>query len=391
MAGENEDTSDNFDDLAPLGRDGTGKEQDNGQDSVEDRGSRLDKMLDDHLAESDRDSSQDSGATAKATTTQQGTTQGQGRQPQRQGEGTNQDDRAQQRGQGDGRATQDGQDTRPPRSVGSFFRATGDGSIYDLQGRKVANAGLERRIFDRVTRYYNGMETEAAGLKQRLTNYEEANTVAKRENLSLEETAFGLRIVSAWKKDPIETLNFLLTQAQNQGKDISSIRSGGAAFDPAAVGSLLEEKLAAALAPLSPLLEQVQQAREIDEVREQVNNDITAFFQEHPNAVQHRPVLGALMQKLDIGDPREAWLTLREQAVIHGWDLNRPLVDQAQATVRQRNGAPTSDGNSRTVPDMTGRGGGGGNGSTVRAGALGAASKDDSWDDIVASSIGFRP
>lgn len=381
---------DNFDDLAPLGKDGGGQD-DSKQDDVGERGSKLDKLLDDHLLESDRGTGR--GTDKAADTTGQGkdAPQDQQKQPSRtQGQGTNQDDRTQQRGQGTDQRQPNDQATRTPRNVGSMFRANGDGSIYDLQGRKVANTGLERRVFDRVTRYYNGIETEYVGLKNRITAYEEANAVAKRENLSLEETAFGLRLVSAWKKDPLETLNFLLTQAQQQGKDVSTIRSGGAAFDPAAVGQLFEEKLDARFKLLQPLIDQLQEAHETNEIRDQVANDIAVFFEEHPDAAQHRPVIGALMQKMDTGDPKLAWAELRVSAAQNGWDLTKPLGPQAQAT-RQRNGAPTRDGNSRTVPDMTGRGGGGGgNGATVRAGALGAAGKDDSWDDIVGDALGYR-
>jgi hypothetical protein len=385
-APENEQGSgegDNFDDLAPLGKDGGEQEQ----DSVEERGSRLDKLLDEHLQESDRGTRQ----APKAKEGEEGTDNKQQRQPNKQGQGTNQDERTQERGQGTRQPEQTRQDARPPRNVGSLFRANGDGSIYDLQGRKVANPGLERRVFDRVSRYYNGLETEHAGYKQRIDAYESANAAAKAAGLSIEENALGLRVMTAWKRSPVETINFLLTQARNQGHDVSSIQQGGAAFDPAAVGALLEEKLTAKFEQLQPLIEQLQHAREMNTVREQVSNEITAFFEENPEAAPHRPVLGALMQHMDTGDPRLAWAELRVSAAQNGWDLSKPLGPQAQATKQRQNGAPTRDGNSRTVPDMTGRGGGGTGDGRVPAGSLGAASKDDSWDDIVESSLGFRP
>lgn len=382
MAGENEgNESQEFDDLAPLGTDG-GAQTETQQDDVVERGSKLDKLLDEHLAESDR-------GTRQAPTDKKEGEQQEARQPNKQGQGTNQDDRTQQRGQSTDQRQPTQQDARPPRNVGSMFRANGDGSIYDLQGRKVANPGLERRVFDRVSRYYNGLETEHAGYKQRIDNYESANAAAKAAGLTIEEDALGKRIMSAWKRSPTETINFLLTQAQNQGHDVSSIRQGGAAFDPAAVGQLLEEKLAARFEQLQPLIEQLQHARELDDVRDQVSNEITAFFEENPEAAPHRPILGALMQHMDTGDPRIAWAELRVSAAQNGWDLNKPLGPQAQAT-RQR-GAPTRDGNSRTVPDMTGRGGSGTGDGRIPAGSLGIANKDDSWDDIVGSSLGFRP
>jgi hypothetical protein len=143
---------------------------------------------------------------------------------------------------------------------------------------------------------------------------------------------------------------------------------------------------------LQPLVEQLQHQREQQEIREQVSSEITAFFEENPDAAPHRQVLGALMQHMETGDPRLAWAELRVSAAQNGWDLSKPLGPQAQATKqRQNGGAPTRDGNSRTVPDMTGRGGGGTGDGRIPAGSLGVASKDDSWDDIVSSVTGITP
>src|SRR5882672_2300275 len=139
MAGENDDSgSDQFDDLAPLGTDGN--QDGTKQDDVGERGSKLDALLDEHLQESDRGTRQ---APQTKKEGKDGTQRPQETLKAPQGQGTNQDDRTQRRGQGDDRTQQIQQDARPPRPVGSMFRANGDGSIYDLQGRKVANVGLE--------------------------------------------------------------------------------------------------------------------------------------------------------------------------------------------------------------------------------------------------------
>lgn len=372
--------SDDFSDLPALGRDGgdgTVK-----QDDVDD-GSKLDKDLDAFITQTSHDPLTPAKGADKGG-------QGTGQQRSQQGAGQQRDVRGQQqtgqRGQGDGRGTTHDQTTHQPRQLTSLFRTGTDGSVYDAQGRKVANQGLERRIAERVSSYYRGMETEHAAFKQRLDAYENADTAARDAGLSIEERAMGLRLVASWKADPLRTVNFLLTQAQNKGIDVSAIRQGSG-FDPAAVESMLEKRFNTLLERFAPLLSNVEQQRENEEIREQVQNDIAAFFQEFPAAEMHRPVLGALMAKSGY-NPREAWFALRAEAATSGWDLTKPLPEQARASHGNGTGngaASTGGGRTRVLPDMSGRGAGGGSrgAQTVRAGSREVANVDTSYDDII--------
>lgn len=370
MAGENED---GFDDLPPIGQDGVTQETDKPDPSGGTDG--IDALIDQHIAD----------------------TTGQGTPPKR--PDTNKDDTTQQRrgqrtdtnDQGTGRTTQRSQVPQQPRQIGSLFKSGADNAIYDAQGNKVANAGLERRVFERVQRYYTGMETEHGALKQQITAYREANAAAQKEGLSIEEHAMGLRLMSAWKKDPLQTMNFLLTQAQKQGTDVSSIRSGGGNVDMAAFAQAVKEQVAEAFLPFQPFVERLQEQREEAELSSQVHQDIAAFFDEFPDSEQHRPVLGAIMAQTG-WNPREAWFALQAEGAKQGWDMTQPLSPQAQRTTGNgRGAAPTGRGNNPRIPSMNGRGGGGSGEARVRAGSLEAANADASWDDIIRDTIDTLP
>jgi hypothetical protein len=390
MAGENDDYndggSDDFSDLPGLGKDGG----DSGtqQDQI-DEGGKLDKLLDDHIGQTSVDSRAPAqGADKKGAgdgTQQRRSQQGDGQQRDVRGQG--QDDR---RGQGDGQRSAAGTASHTPRQLTSLFKSGADGAIYDANGTKVANGGLERRVAERVLGYYRGMETEHNALKQRMDAYEGANTAAREAGLSIEEHAMGMRLMSAWKVDPLKTINYLLTQAQARNIDVTPIRQGSG-FDPAAVDSLLEKRFKALEDRFAPLLSNIEQQREDAEIRDQVQTEITAFFEEFPTAEMHRPVLGAIMQKTGY-TPREAWFAVQAEAAKAGWDLTKPLPGQAQASHGNGAGngaASTGVGRTRNLPDMSGRGAGGGtrNARTVRAGSREVAGVDTSYDDIISDVL----
>jgi hypothetical protein len=220
--------------------------------------------------------------------------------------------------------------------------------------------------------------------------YEGANAAAREAGLSIEEHAMGMRLMSAWKVDPLKTINYLLTQAQARNIDVTPIRQGSG-FDPAAVDTLLERRFKALEDRFAPLLSNIEQQRENAEIRDAVQTEITAFFEEFPTAEMHRPVLGMIMQKTGY-TPREAWFAVQTEAAKAGWDLTKPLPAQANASHGNGAGngaASTGVGRTRNLPDMSGRGAGGGtrNARTVRAGSREVADVGTSYDDIIADVL----
>lgn len=390
MAGENNNTSsvdDSWDSItADVQREHQQDGGDQGGDNQQqrDQGNDLDKLLDEHITTTGR---QDGKTTQDQNKGQQrdGTQQGQQGQ-QRQDGGQQQDG---QRQQGDGRTTQHSPVPQTPRKYGALFQSDTSGAIIDAAGRKIASPGMERRIFERIHHVFGTMEIEHATMKNKLEAYENADTAARDAGLNIEERAAGLRLMSAWKQDKVKTINFLLNQASQAGIDVSSIRGGG--VDMSAIRTVLAEEVRKAVEPFQPFVQQQQSQTEMQQMAEEARAQLDEFHEQFPEARMHGTPIAAIMDKTG-WNVREAFFALQAQAAKNGWDMSKPLAEQAQRTLASQNGGggnsqrrPTGDGSQR-LPPMNGRGGGN-DGTVVQAGSRGAASANDSWDSIVAGTL----
>lgn len=379
---DNDDNNNDLSDL-PLSQDGNSGDN---QGTLDNLGNdKLDKMLDEHIGATSRDQN----TTRETRQARDGRTtaesEGTGRQTRTQSTQRDNKDNQQQNTQQRGQSNVDGQEgsgrTFQPRQLGAFLRQGPNGDVYSIDGRRIAAAGAGYNVAQRVANLYAPLEREHAALKQRVETYDNANAAARAEGLTLEDQAMGLRLAAAWKRDPVQTLNFLLNQAVESGKDVSSIRNGGG-VDPVSLGSMIEERLSKALEPFQVFVRNAQSEQENAEIRERVTQDIEAFFEDFPGSRMHRQALGAIMQHT--GDtPKEAWFRLRAEAAQHGWDLNRPLAEQAQST---RSASPNGGGNRQPrIPSFNGRGNG--TQRSVPSGSLEIAGADDSWDKIIQDTV----
>lgn len=275
------------------------------------------------------------------------------------------------------------QQTRAPaRKFGNLFQAGPDGNIYDTNGGLIAKQGLARSTFHRIWPTIEILARERAGLQQTVQNYESANELAKREGLSLDEHGAALQMFAQYKKDPVKTLNTLLTLAEQAGRDVSTIRqsSGPAVTDiRAAVQEIVQE----AIKPFSFLTEQQKVIQQQNDDLEDVRNQYAEFVEEFPDSIVHTDALARVMRDKNIS-AREAYYAVRAFAATNGLDWNKPLAEQLVAKDQQRN--PSGDGqNRRQLPRMGGR-------NTredthVENGALDQNNANDSWDAIAKKAM----
>lgn len=275
------------------------------------------------------------------------------------------------------------QQTRAPaRKFGNLFQAGPDGNIYDTNGGLIAKQGLARSTFHRIWPTIEILARERAGLQQTVQNYESANELAKREGLSLDEHGAALQMFAQYKKDPVKTLNTLLTLAEQAGRDVSTIRqaTGPSVTD---IASRLEEIVDSRLKPFSFLTEQRRVDQEQQAIREEVQNEYAEFVEEFPDSIPHTDALARVMHDKRIS-AREAYYAVRAFAATNGLDWNKPLAEQLVAKDQQRN--PSGDGqNRRQLPRMGGR-------NTredthVENGALDQNNANDSWDAIAKKAM----
>ena len=270
------------------------------------------------------------------------------------------------------------------RKFGNLFQSDQQGNIYDTNGALIAKQGAQRAVFHRMYPQVEAMSRELNGVRETIKNYENANEIAKREGLSLDEHGAALQMFAQWKKDPVKTLSTLLTLAEQGGRDISAIRqsTGPAVSD---IRSVIQEVVQEAIKPFSFLTQQQEQQREQQELLESVQTEYAAFIEDFPDAKIHEQAIANVMR--DKGVPnREAYFALRTFAAENGLDWKQPLAEQLVArNSKQQQRNPSGDGQNRRLPPMGGRNRS--EATHVANGSMDQANADDSWDAIARQSM----
>lgn len=268
------------------------------------------------------------------------------------------------------------------RKFGNLFQSDAQGNIYDSRGGLIAKQGGQRAIFHRLYPTIEAQERELVAHRQTIKNYHEANEIAKREGITLDEQGAALQMFASYKKDPVKTLNTLLTLATDAGKDVSSIRqaTGPSIADFRAA---VQEEVQKAVQPFSFLTAQQQEQQEHNELAEQVQTEYAAFMEEFPDAKMHEGALANVMRDKKVNN-REAYYMVRAFAAERGLDWNKPLAEQLVA--QQQGRKPSGEGNNRRqLPNMNGRNVS--ENTHVEEGAMDQANANDSWDSIARKAM----
>jgi len=248
------------------------------------------------------------------------------------------------------------------------------GNLIDQAGNVIAKAGKERRLWERVQRYEHfevpQMRQQVQALTSEAAQREVLNNVPRQLGLSDEETLQGMRLIASYKKDPVATINYILTEARSAGHNLQGVGQGQ--VDLAAINRLLDQRL-------SPLLEDRETAQRQTKANEEAQTQYNDFITRFPDAVTHESVLAGLLQR----DPRltaeSAYYQLKLWVQEHGLNWNQPL--QAQVNTAQQGG-----GTQQQVPPLGGsRGGNAPVMDTTRVGAVAGADADTA--DIVREAM----
>jgi hypothetical protein len=340
-------------------------------DNEPEHGKEADNALDEFINKSDLpDDSQ----------TQEGSEGDQGQQGQ-DGSQTGQDQSGTQQGTGTDKDGQQGQDQNKQAS-----QAHGPQDLV-LNDGTVIKGGAERRLYEKNQRIEGQLQQEQQE-RQRLANeleqargqmkaYEQAFSSAQQYGISPQEANVGHRIVAAYKKDPVGTINYLLTEAKAAGHDVSAI--GGSNVDTAAIQRAIEQKLKPITDQYRAQEEQTQQQREAEQEAQQ-------FFQRYPDAATHENELSRLLERNPQMSPDAAYFALREYYARNGLDFRYPLsaYQQQRAQGGGQSGGQQTQQPAPSVP--TGRGGAGNSAHTTYDPTK-ASSGNAEWDDIIGNAM----
>lgn len=217
-----------------------------------------------------------------------------------------------------------------------------DGSLKFTDGR-VIKAGSERRLYEKA----QGLETEVGTLKEQIqaantvllrvqnevgpaydrkiaelqgqvTAYQQAATLPNELKLSPDEAAYGMKVIAAYKANPVQTLQFLLAEAKAQGHNIEGI---GSSVDAAAITRMLDQRLA-------PLTADRQQQERDQVIWDDAGVQANAFFSQHPDAKVHEEHISALMNEDPNLSAESAYYQLFIAVKDRGLDWSKPLRAQ---------------------------------------------------------------
>lgn len=249
------------------------------------------------------------------------------------------------------------------------------GNLIDQAGNVIAKAGKERRLWERVQRYEHfevpQMRQQIEQLTQAAGQREVLNNVPQQLGLTDEETLQGMKLIASYKKDPVSTINYILTEARAAGHNLQGVGQGQ--VDLAAINQLLDQRL-------KPLIDdreaEQRQIQANDQATQQYNDFITRF----PDARTHEEVLAKLLA----GDPKlsaeAAYYQLKLWVQEKGLNWNQPLQAQVEAMTQQGT-------NTQSVVPPLGGGRGGNAPVTDTKQAAAVADADADTADIVREAM----
>lgn len=220
-------------------------------------------------------------------------------------------------------------------------KANGPQDLVDANGTLIASGGKERRFYETAQREKQRADQitkENDTLKSQLEAISKAGSVGQQYNLSPDEVTTGAQIVSSWKDNPVETLQYMLTQAQSEGYNVDAIVNGGA--DMGAMKQMLDNAL-------SPIIGDRQQEIETREANDRATEIYTTFSTQHPDAAVHEDSLSRLLQEDNNLSVEAAYFKLQNYYLQRGLDWTKSL---GQLQTEHDSGSAAPDINTQPQP-----------------------------------------
>ena len=227
----------------------------------------------------------------------------------------------------------DGKDT-PGKTSG------GPQDLVDAQGNVIATGGKERRFYETAQREKARADTatkEVSTLQAQIEAINNAGTLGTQYSLTPEEVTTGAQLIAAYKSNPVETIQYMLTQAQASGHNIDAIGGGG--LDMQAVKQMLDTAL-------QPLVAEQNERVDTQEANDRALEVYNEFSAKHPDAAVHENSLARLLQQEPTLSPEAAYFKLRSYYLERNLDWTKSL-ETLQA---EQNAGPSAN-TQQAVPD----------------------------------------
>jgi hypothetical protein len=219
----------------------------------------------------------------------------------------------------------------------------GPQDLVDAQGNVIASGGKERRFYEQAQRFRQEAATSnnrVQELEGQLKAINDAGNAGTQYNLTPEEVTTGVQLMAAFKENPVETVKYMLTQAQSLGHNIDGITSSST--DMASIKKMLNEAI-------NPLVQDRQERIEGEQSRKESRIVYDNFMTKFPDAKPHEHSLARLLESDQSLSPEAAYFKLKNFYLEKNLDFNKPLEVLQQELDAQKQ-APVERNTQSTVP-----------------------------------------
>jgi len=203
--------------------------------------------------------------------------------------------------------------------------AGGPQDLVDGQGNLIAQGGKERRFYETAQRERSradNLEKELTTVKAQMDAVNNAGTLGTQYSLTPEEITTGAQIIAAYKNNPVETIQYMLTQAQASGHNIDALTTGG--LDMSAVKQMLDTAL-------QPLVSEHQERADTQAAQSRATSVYNNFMAKYPDSAVHEDTLARLLNEDTSLSPEAAYFKLQSYYAKNNLDWTKSLVQLQQA------------------------------------------------------------
>lgn len=251
--------------------------------------------------------------------------------------------------------------------------------VDPVTGRVVAQGGIERRVYEEGQRHARENAQLKGQLQQFQQHMQSLNGVmreAQQFGITPDQHSVALRVMADFMKDPVRTLEYLVSEVRAKGYNIPFLAEGiNRGMDMEAFSRMIDAKL-------QPFTSQQQMQQRHAHAQAAAKQQLDSFLAENPAANGNLDVIGEMFAAQPNLSLDKAWSLMIQWCVANGIDYRQPIKPQLVARQQQPTQQPQPQ-HTRPLPGSRSAG----NGAVPRADASGAYSENASWSDIIRGAM----
>jgi hypothetical protein len=174
----------------------------------------------------------------------------------------------------------------------------------------------------------NKLEMDNRKQGAQLKEYQARDQFLSQYKLNPKEHLNAVQLAVALRDKPVETIKFLLTQAQAAGHNITATGEANGGISPQALRQMIQSEIA-------PLTQRTLQENELQAAQQEAQEQLTAFYGSFPDARVHEESINELLQRYPDWNLETAYIRLKDFYHANGIDFSVPLR-QAVGAARQQ-------------------------------------------------------